>query len=109
MESGPRQRFKGWIVAFRPASMNYGWVAVTLVVGVAGACLFLLARLPLPWMLGPMVLAMFAGLAGVPLRMPQAVRSPMLVVLGVMVGATAAPELLSRAPEWIGPLVGMVF
>ena len=89
--------------------MNYGWLAVTLVVGVTGASLFLLAHLPLPWMLGPMVLAMLAGLAGVPLRMPQAVRSPMLVVLGVMVGATAAPELLSRAPQWIGPIIGLVF
>ncbi len=101
-------RLAGWTAALHPREVRYGWLAVTLAVGLAGAGLFLLARLPLPWMLGPMVVAMIVALAGLPVTMPHSVRAPMLSVLGVMVGASATPELLSRIPEWLLPLGGLV-
>src|SRR5690606_26173897 len=104
----PLVRFRRWVAELHPARLRYGSLALTLAIGLTGCGLFLLARLPLPWMLGPMVLAMVIGLAGVPLSMPQAVRSPMLVVLGVMVGATATPELVSRISEWLMPLAGLI-
>lgn len=104
----PLVRFRGWVAELHPARLRYGSLALTLAIGLTGCGLFLLAHLPLPWMLGPMVLAMVIGLAGVPLSMPQAVRSPMLVVLGVMVGATATPELVSRISEWLMPLAGLI-
>lgn len=104
----PIVRFRGWIAGFHVRRIHYGWLALTLVIGLVGAAVFLLGRLPLPWMLGPMVLAMIIALAGAPLTMPQSVRSPMLVVLGVMVGSTATPELVSSVPQWIVPLLGLV-
>ena len=102
------KRFREWLSEFAAARMPYARLALTMAVGLAGTGLFLAGHLPLPWMLGPMVLAMVLALAGVPLVMPQAVRAPMLVVLGVMVGATATPELLSRIPEWLISLAGLV-
>lgn len=104
----PIVRFKAWLAEFAPARMSYGWLALALAVGLAGTATFLAGHLPLPWMLGPMVLAMVVALAGVPLVMPQAVRAPMLVILGVMVGSTATPDLLSRIPEWLISLAGLV-
>ena len=104
----PIARFASWRREFHPSRLPYARFALTLVVGAAGAVLFLQARLPLPWMLGPMVLAMVIGLAGVPLLIPQAVRSPMLIVLGTLVGSTATPGLLSRIPEWLLSLSGLV-
>ncbi len=104
----PIRRFGGWLAGFRTSHIHYGWLALTFVIGLAGAAAFLLGRLPLPWMLGPMVLAMIIALSGAPLTMPQSVRSPMLVVLGVMVGSSATPELVSHVPQWIAPLLGLV-
>lgn len=106
MGLAPVDRFRGWITGFR--KIHYGWLALTLLIGLVGAAAFLFGKLPLPWMLGPMVFAMIVVLAGAPLTMPQSVRSPMLIVLGVMVGSTATPELLSHVPQWVAPLLGLV-
>ncbi len=107
-ELRPVTRFRAWLAGLHPAKLHYGWLALTFAVGLAGAGVFLLARLPLPWMLGPMVFTMVLSLFGVPLTLAQSVRAPMLVVLGVMIGASVTPDLVSHIPQWWLPLLGVV-
>ena len=80
-------------------------IAAALAIGIAGAEVFRLAALPLPWMLGPMCACTLAVLAGLPLGSPQRIRTPMVVVLGVLLGSGFSPEVAGRLDEWLASLV----
>ena len=80
----------------------------TLVVGTAGGALFAWLNLPLAWMLGAMVATTVASLGGAKLHVPATMRSIMIAVIGVLLGASFTPEVLDRVREWpltIGCLV----
>lgn len=80
----------------------------TLVIGTAGGALFAWLNLPLAWMLGAMVATTVASLGGAKLHVPGAMRSIMIAVIGVLLGASFTPEVLDRVREWpltIGCLV----
>ena len=74
---------------------------ITLLIGLAGVAVFKLAHLPLPWLLGPM----FACLTGALLKVRLAAWAPashaMRTVLGIAIGATITPALLSQAGSMI--------
>lgn len=72
----------------------------TLAAGAVGGAAFALAGLPLPWMLGALAATMALAIAGVPLRLPETVRPPVLIVVGVMLGSGFKPELLAQAAQW---------
>ena len=72
----------------------------TLVVGTAGGALFAWLNLPLAWMLGAMVATTVASLGGAKLHVPGPMRSIMVAVLGVLLGASFTPEILDKAREW---------
>jgi uncharacterized protein len=55
-----------------------------------------------------MVFVTAASLVGAPVKVPNAARSPMLVVLGVMLGGGVTPDLVARAPQYGASLVGLV-
>lgn len=75
---------------------------ITLVTafGVAGlgAGLFILAALPLPWLLGPIFSCLVAALLGVPMSGNRALNESMRTILGVAVGATMTPAVLASLP-----------
>ena len=80
----------------------------TLVVGTAGGALFAWLNLPLAWMLGAMVATTAASLGGARLHVPGPMRSIMVAVIGVLLGASFTPDVLDKAREWpltIGCLV----
>ena len=80
----------------------------TLVVGTAGGALFAWLNLPLAWMLGAMVATTVVSLGGAKLHVPGPMRSIMIAVIGVLLGASFTPEVLDRVREWpltIGCLV----
>ena len=80
----------------------------TLVVGTVGGALFAWLNLPLAWMLGAMVATTAASLGGAKLHVPGPMRSIMVAVIGVLLGASFTPEVLDRVREWpltIGCLV----
>ncbi len=68
-------------------------------VGLAGVGLFMLAGLPLPWLLGPLFACLLAALVGVPLRGIKPVNEAMRTVLGVAVGATLTPAVIVTFPS----------
>lgn len=83
-----------------PSRFPYGRFSVALTIGLLGALLFSYLNTPLPWMLGSMTAATIAALAGVRISAPSIVRTPMVLIVGVMVGATFTPEILQRFQEW---------
>ena len=91
----------------------------TLVIGTAGGALFAWLNLPLAWMLGAMVATTVASLGGARLHVPGPMRSIMVAVIGVLLGASFTPEILHEAREWpltigclalyLGVVVGILF
>ena len=70
--------------------------------------LFYRLRLPLPWMLGPMVFCTVAALTKLPVAAPPVIRPPMSVVIGVMLGSGFKPEVIWQLPNWLPTLLGLV-
>lgn len=78
---------------------------VTLVIAVAGAALFVFLGVPLPLLLGPMVACLVAALAGVGMAGMGVFAVFMRTFLGVAVGASITPALVSEMPEIAASLV----
>ncbi|MDB6178373.1 AbrB family transcriptional regulator [Paracoccus sp. Z330] len=78
---------------------------LTFVLAGAGAAIFLLLKLPLPLLLGPMLACLIAALAGAPLMGAGALSTFMRTFLGVAVGASITPEVLIRMPDIAASLV----
>jgi membrane AbrB-like protein len=70
-----------------------------LLVGATGGCLFYLAGIPLPFMLGSMFACMVAAMTNLPVRAPMAVRPPMSAIIGTMIGASVSPAALAYLPS----------
>ncbi|MRX48941.1 AbrB family transcriptional regulator [Paracoccus sp. S-4012] len=81
--------------------------ALTLAAAAAGVALFQLLGLPLPFLFGPMFACLAAALAGWPLmgmgRLSVAARA----VLGVAVGASLTPAVVSLIPNMLGSVALM--
>ncbi len=77
-------------------------VALALVAAGAGGLLFSGIGVPLGWLLGAMFATTLASLRGLPVAMPRVVRTPVLTVLGVLIGAAFSPERISQIPHWLG-------
>ena len=75
------------------------WRLATLALSAAGAALFWVLGLPLPLLLGPMFACLFGALAGMPLRGVPPISEAMRPVLGVAVGASLTPALVSRLDQ----------
>lgn len=73
-------------------------VLLTLAIGLAGAGLFWLAHLPLPFLFGPMAACLAAALAGVRLKGAGQVGAGMRTILGLAVGASITPALVAQIP-----------
>lgn len=77
----------------------------TLGLALAGAGLFYLLGLPLPFLFGPMLACLLAALAGAPLKGMGSLSSAARTILGVAVGASITPDVLSRVPQMAGSVV----
>lgn len=73
---------------------------VTILLGTGGGLLFAVLKLPLPWMLGSMVVVTIAAIAGFPVKLPFHLRQCMVVFIGVMLGSQFTPELLNKLHDW---------
>lgn len=73
--------------------------ALTFLIAGLGSLGFWLLGLPLPFLLGPMFACLIAALAGGELKGAGHFGIFMRTFLGVVVGASITPELLSRLPE----------
>ena len=100
--------FVSGVKAFAPSRFPYSRFLLALAFGLAGALIFVYLNAPLPWMLGAMTATTIAALSGVKISAPAVVRTPMILIVGVMVGATFTPDILQRFPEWWPTLLGLL-
>jgi len=73
---------------------------MTLAAAAFGAALFSVLGLPLPFLLGPMLVCLVVALAGAPLAEMGALGVFMRTFLGVAVGATVTPAMLGSLPGY---------
>ena len=72
----------------------------TLLIGTVGGAIFAWMNLPLAWMLGAMVATTATSLGGAKLYVPGPMRSVMVAIIGVLLGASFTPEIIDKAREW---------
>ncbi len=92
-------------------------IAFAVVIGAAGASVFVYLRLPLPWFLGALAATMLAAILDWPMTPPKQLGTLLRAVLGVAIGGAFTPELLARgAPilvsvafiiPWLALLIGL--
>lgn len=79
-------------------------IGLALSLGAIGGFIFNWLTLPLPWMLGAIFFNLLASLFGLPARAPTETRRVVSTVIGVMLGSSFTPELMSHAAGWIASL-----
>ncbi|MBB5514504.1 hypothetical protein FHS89_000502 [Rubricella aquisinus] len=72
----------------------------TLLIGAAGAALFWLIGFPVAVLTGPAVAVSVASLLGLRMSLPPLLRDTVFLVLGVQIGSTVTPEVISTALTW---------
>lgn len=100
--------FRAGLAALRPQRFPYGRFALALTLGAIGGYVFMRLLLPLPWMLGSMVICTVAALLRLPVAAPGVIRPPMTAVIGVMLGAGFTPALFGHLGTWVPTLIGLV-
>ena len=83
-------------------------VATSLALGAVGGIVFQWLEMPLAWMIGAMVFATVAALAGAPVRGSSRLRSFVVPILGIMLGSAFTPETLSQVDRWIPSILSML-
>ncbi len=66
-------------------------------------------RVPLAWMLGPMLAISIAALSGIKVKMPKLALSAILIILGLHIGNYIDQNLLSQMKDWIWTSMVMFF
>lgn len=79
----------------------------TILAALAGSAFFLLLKLPLPLLLGPLSGCLVAALAHVPLQAMGTLGTIFRTVLGVAIGTTVTPDFLHELPRH-GPTLMLV-
>lgn len=80
---------------------------VAIVAACLGAAMFVWLALPLPLLLGPMLGCLVAALAGAPLAGMGGFGTLMRTFLGVAIGSTVTPAMVSELPQ-IGPTLLLI-
>lgn len=83
-------------------------VGIALTSALIGGGVFSQLGLPMPWLLGSIVGTAAPSMAGLPARVPGPLRSLVLVILGLMIGATLKPEVLGDIAQWPISLIGVL-
>lgn len=73
---------------------------VTLFAATCGAALFVIVGLPLPLLLGPMLACLAVALMGAQLEGMGTLGTFMRTFLGVAIGTTITPDLISKLPSY---------
>ena len=91
-----------------PALKKYRCLAATIALGASGGALFYALNLPLPWMLGAIVVTLIGTLAQWNLTGPEKARPFVVAVIGVMLGSGFKPETFDHLDQWAFSLAGLV-
>lgn len=75
-------------------------VALTALFGAGGAAGAIYLGAPAPFLIGPAVVVMCAGLAGLKLTVPVRLRNACFIIIGISMGASVTPEVFVAARRW---------
>lgn len=75
--------------------------AKTLTLALAGAAAAYALNLPLPWLLGPMLLLTALSMAGMRLRLAAQLRNPLFALIGFYLGSSVAEQSALFRVEWL--------
>ncbi|MEM9221909.1 MAG: AbrB family transcriptional regulator [Pseudomonadota bacterium] len=95
------------------SSIDFSGIALILAIGFYGGTAAYFVGLPIPFLIGSLVtVAIFSivtNAAGrVPPKIPPSMRAAFIAVIGVMIGATFTPDLITKLPELWPSLLAMV-
>ena len=79
-----------------------------IALGALGGALFYALNLPLPWMLGAIVVTLVGTLARWDLTGPEKARPYVVAVIGVMLGSGFKPGTFANLGQWAVSLLGLV-
>jgi len=82
-------------------------MAASFLVALAGVLLWRLAKLPLPWLVGPLWAVAAARIVGLPLVAPPATRQSGQWVIGVSMGLYFTPPVVAELLTHAGLIAGM--
>lgn len=80
----------------------------TVSLAALGGSAFYALNLPLPWMLGAMIVTIAAALGGAPLQAPDQLRSTLVAVIGVLLGSGFGPETIGHLNTWAFSIIGLL-
>ena len=103
-----RGRESGALSGLAPKRLSYPKLIFSLTIGAVGGWLFAYLQLPLPWMLGSMSALLVGALLRAPVGIPQFARTPMVPLIGVLLGAGFSPETLDHVSAWAASIAGLV-
>ncbi|PTQ75903.1 AbrB family transcriptional regulator [Celeribacter persicus] len=90
-----------------PAPKRLFLILLTLMIGAAAGSGFYFAHMPLPWMLGPMLMIFVFVMLGAPLEAPNQLRPIVIPVIGVMLGSSFDTETFQNLSRWGLSLAGL--
>lgn len=82
-------------------------VFTTLLIGACGALVAWWLGVPAPFLTGPAAVVSIAGLFGVNCTIPIPLRNACFIAIGLALGSSVTPEILSAASAWPVSLIGM--
>jgi membrane AbrB-like protein len=80
---------------------------LALLIGIAGGICAFWVGLPLPWMLGPMIVTTIAAMSHVPVRAPMRLRPIVIPIIGVLLGSSVTAEIFGMLHHWVITLVAL--
>ena len=78
---------------------------LAMAIGVLAGLAAFLAGLPLPWMMGPMIVTGIAAMSRLPVAGPAWLRPLVIPIIGVMLGSAITMQLLQELIDWVPTLV----
>ena len=73
---------------------------LALSIGLVGALIGVKVGLPLPWMLGSMIMVTTSAVLGAPVQAPLRPRKVIIPIIGVMLGSGFHPEIFQQISQW---------
>ena len=82
---------------------------VALLLGTLGGIIALFLNLPLPWLLGPLLLNLSISFTSFKVTFSKNLLSPIFLIIGIILGGTLNVSLLYKIHLWIFSSISMIF